>query len=130
MPLFYQEESASGVDQLALVAYRSPIHSDHASITVEFLRKPSKAPTIPIAGEDAEGLGLVLKGQRNATLGSRTGTCIESVQSQLILPGYSAPTLMDIECRFGDELDVLFDGSESAVPEFYSFIQSAREVNR
>lgn len=130
VPLFYQEERALDDNQLALVTYRSPIHSEHASITVDFLTKTSRQASLPIAGEDAESLGLVLKGQRNATLGSRAGTCLESVQSQLVLPGYSAPTLMYIECRFGDELDVRFDGSQSAVPEFYSFIESAREVSR
>jgi hypothetical protein len=129
VPLFYQEESASP-NRLSITEYRSPVRSPHAFITVDRLPSPPKPALVPLAKEEAETLGLIPMGQRNAILASQAGTCMEYSQDQLVLAGYSIRTLMYIECRFGNDLDVRFDGSQDSAPEFYSFIESARKADR
>jgi hypothetical protein len=130
VPLFYQEESMLGENQLSIRAYSAQIHRKHAIITVDFLPKTANPVPVPTAREDAESLGLIPMRHRNAILANRPGTCMEYAKSELVLAGYTAPQLVYIECRFGQDLDVRFDGSQDSASEFYYFIESAREANR
>jgi len=130
VPLFYQESEDSTLNQFSIHAFPSDMHREDSAITVSFPPWTSEMALDPLSKEDAERMGLVLIAQRHAKLGNRSGSCAEYLQDDLDLGGRLSglgPT--EIECRFHN-VEVRFTGSRNAVPEFYSFIESAKEVNR
>jgi hypothetical protein len=130
VPLFYQEGDNITMNTLSIYSYPSPIRRKFSTINVDFPPWSSNQPLLA-SDEDARRIGLGLLGQHSARLASRTGKCIEYSQKGLatISPNPADLRLIWITCKFGD-VNATFDGTPSAVPEFYGFLESADEVKR
>jgi len=130
VPLFYQEAQGSTLNEFSIIANPSPIHKKHAFITVSFPPWTTDRPLRPMSPEDAGRIGMTLAGERDDRFGNRAGKCVEYTQNRMALDGQERPSGLQpiwITCRFG-EVDVDFDGSRNAVPEFYFLMESANEV--
>ncbi len=133
VPLFYEENAGSVLNQFSIMSLPSPVHRSSSSITVEFPPWSSAVSCQPgpcrYSEDDAARLGLTFLGERVAKLGSRSGNCIEYAANGVTLsPRQPALQAVWIQCRLGKDLDVTFDGTRNAVPEFYAFLESASEV--
>jgi hypothetical protein len=135
VPLFYEENAGSVMNQFSILSLPSPAHRSSSSITVEFppwsSSNPCKNSPCIYSADVAQRLGLTRLGERTARLGNRSGNCIEYQYDALTLgPRPSNSQILWITCRLGKDLDVSFDGTRNAVPEFYAFLESASEVKQ
>jgi hypothetical protein len=131
VPLFYQESDSVTMNQFSIDSFPSPIRSKSSSISMEFPPWSSNKPVLPLPDELAPSAGLGLLGQHSARLASRSGKCIEYMQQGGLTLSAIRAELQPvwITCQFGD-VSATFDGTRNAVPEFYEFLESAREVKR
>jgi hypothetical protein len=119
------------MNTFSIDSFGSPIRRKSSSISIDFPPWSSNKPVLPLPDELAPSAGLGFLRQHSVQFGSRTGRCIEYVQQgDLTLSAIRADLQpVWITCQFGD-VSATFDGTRNAVPEFYEFLESAREVKR
>lgn len=132
VPLFYEETKGAAMNQFSILALPSPLHKSSSYISVSFRPWTADKPLQPLSRIEARAIGMRFSSERTASFASRSGKCVEYLENQMRLPPYSNTSsgLLWITCRFGDEFEANFDGTQSAVQEFYDFIASAKEVSR
>jgi len=130
VPLFYQETRTAETNQFSIQTFRSAISRKDASITVKFSSDLSDRSTEPPSYEEAKSIGMTLLERRTIEMSRRRGDCVVYGKNDLTLnrnPGFSR---LWITCRFGKNMETEFEGSAGAVPDFYSFLQTAKEVKQ
>lgn len=81
------------------------------------------------------GLGMKRKsvGERTDVLAGRPGKCIESIpviDQVRLQQDFEKRDMRDIECSFGDDVEVEFIGTGNLKDDFYNMIQTAEPVQR
>ncbi len=61
-------------------------------------------------------------------LARREGTCIEYNRPPLVVKGLERRDNVEVDCWFGNDVLISFQGNRDSVQDFYDVLQSARPV--
>ncbi len=131
VPLLYREDDGSVYNEFSFYTNRSPLFKKDGSITIGFQNQAPKVSFAPMDQKSQHMLGVQFLAQRSATLANQSGDCFEyGIDVLMINATRHGFGRVWIECRFRDDLRASFDGSSSAVPDFYDFLDRAKLVQR
>jgi hypothetical protein len=129
VPLLYDENHGSNMLQLSIDTFPGHLNKKIAFITVDFHRQtPSKLDSSDREARLAR-FGLKQSAVHPLRMAGREGTCIDLVPipgaENASLPARVYSGLYIIDCSFGEDLQIHFDGSPNALPDFYELVRSA-----
>jgi hypothetical protein len=131
VPLLYREDDGSVYNEFSFYTYRSLFFRKDGNITIGFQRQRPEISFQPMDQNSQHALGMYLHGKRSATLANQYGNCFEyGIDVLTISAARHGSGRVWIDCRFRDNLRASFDGSSSAIPDFYDFLNRAKLVQR
>jgi hypothetical protein len=131
VPLLYREDDGSVYNEFSFYTNRSPLSKKDGSITIGFQNQEPKVSFGPMDQKSQHMLGVQLRAQRSAKLAEQSGDCFEyGIDVLTISATRHGFGRVWIECRFRNDLRASFDGSSSAIPDFYDFLDRAKLVQR
>ncbi|HYX53390.1 MAG TPA: hypothetical protein VE783_08050 [Candidatus Limnocylindrales bacterium] len=124
VPLLYYEDHGSNMLELSLSTIPGRLNKKEATIVVDFHRqRPLSEDKAEVGGARLQKWGMSRSGTRTIQMVGRTGSCTDFTGKSASIP---SPYVVD--CSFGDEMRIHFFGTENAVADFYSILQSAEVV--
>jgi hypothetical protein len=131
VPLAYEVLESPGLPTIMMIRQSAHLWHGGGMIDINFHKPPS-----PEAIQLMESMGVGRKaiiGEQTATLAGRPGKCVEGIP-QFGNPGLDEAirksNVLEIDCWFGGEVEVTFQGTPNLKDEFYAVVRDAEPVQR
>jgi hypothetical protein len=124
VPFLYYEDHGVNMLQLSFNTMPGRLNKKYAFVTVDFHKQPPTPPeTAELKETRLKKFGMQQERVQQVRMAGREGICTDF-----------APALLDsigqyvIDCSFGEDLHVHFNGTQNAIPDFYTIVASAESV--
>jgi hypothetical protein len=134
VPLFYAVDHRGEMNVLYIDRLPSRFSGKIALIRIDFHRQPPVMPDTPQGEELLQQLGIRNFGRHKLRLADREGTCVDfipiptGVKDDTLAAARVPSDFYNIQCTFGENLGVNFNGTQDAIADFYAIIKSGETV--
>jgi hypothetical protein len=127
VPVLYREDHEPKLLEISFSTMPGRYNRKMAVLTVDFHKQPPAAQD-PERGARLVRLGVKESAPRPVRMAGHDGTCVEQSPLYQEDTGRMLKGNYTIRCSFADDLYVSFWGTQNAVPDFYTIVQSAEAV--